>query len=330
MVIAPPRDERANAYFSSVAVANDGVWVVGDLLDPTLWRIDPVTGKTAARIRLPFAPKDVAVGAGAVWVTSQLDDTVSRIDPATNRVTTTIPVGRGAAGVAFGADSVWVANEVDGTVSRIDPETLRVVETIEVDGSPDEIAADNDSVWVAARKTSDAASRSDDAVNVGILTACEGGYGLFSDPSLAGAELPLLDRGARLAGPKPADGVTNATVAGKEVRLFIGCGDDSAEKALSESRRLVEQVGVDVLIGSTQIGESFAIKEYARKHPEVTFVDGTTAGQAVTLRYPAPNFFRFSTDGAQGWRGSAPTPTTSSVGAAWSRPQTTTDSPTPR
>ena len=299
VVIAPPRDERANAYFSSVAVANDGVWVVGDPLDPTVWRIDPATGKVAATIRLPFAPKDVAVGAGAIWVTSQLDDTVSRIDPATNRVTTTIPVGRGAAGVAFGADSVWVANEVDGTVSRIDPETLRVVGTIEVDGSPDEIAADNDSVWVVARKAQDAASRGDDAVNVGILTACEGGFGFVSDPSLAGAELPLLDRGARLAGPKPADGVTNATVAGKEVRLFTGCGDDSAEKALSEVRRLVEQVGVDVVIGPTQLPESFVVRDYARRHPEVTFVNGTAAGQAVTLRSPAPNVFRFSTDAAQ-------------------------------
>lgn len=152
---------------------------------------------------------------------------------------------------------------------------------------------------MAARKAPDATSRDDDAVNVGILTACEGGFGLFSDASLAGAELPLLDRGATLAGSKPADGVTNATVAGKDLRLFIGCGDDSAEKALSEARRLVEQVGVDVLIGSTQISESFAVKEYALQHPDVTFLDGTTSGQAVTLHYPAPNFFRFSTDGAQ-------------------------------
>jgi branched-chain amino acid transport system substrate-binding protein len=299
VVIAPPRDERANAYFSSVAVANDGVWVVGDLLDPTLWRIDPVTGKTAARIRLPFAPKDVAVGAGAVWVTSQLDDTVSRIDPATNRVTTTIPVGRGAAGVAFGADSVWVANEVDGTVSRIDPETLRVVGTIDVEGSPDEVAATGEAVWVTSHDVTDVAPRATDTVRIGLLAACEGYYGIFADPSFAGAELPLLQRGARLRGVMPLDGVRNATVAGKDVQLAFGCGDDTAEKALSEARRLVEHVGVDILIGSTQNGESFAIKEFARKHPDVTFVDGTSAGQALTLRYPAPNFFRFLTDGAQ-------------------------------
>ena len=31
----------------------------------------------------------------------------------------------------------------------------------------------------------------------------------------------------------------------------------------------------------------------------MTFVNGTSAAQDTTLRDPAPNFFRFSTDGAQ-------------------------------
>ena len=36
-----------------------------------------------------------------------------------------------------------------------------------------------------------------------------------------------------------------------------------------------------------------------RRKPDVTFVNGTSAAQDTTLRDPAPNFFRFSTDGAQ-------------------------------
>jgi YVTN family beta-propeller protein len=299
VLIEPPRDERRNAYFSGIAVAEDAVWVVGDVLDPRLWRIDPAIGEVSAAIRLPFAPKDVAVGAGAVWVTSQLDDTVSRIDPRTNGITATVPVGRGAAGLAVGAGSVWVANAIDATVSRIDPDGPRVVETIDVEGSPDDVAATDGAVWVTTHEVPDAPPRADDAVRIGLLTACEGFYGLFADPSLAGAELPLLQRGARLAGPRPADGVQGATVAGKDVQLSFGCGDDTAEKALSEARRLVERAGVDVLIGPTQIGEAFAIKEYARKHPDVTFLDGTASGQALALHRPAANFFRFSTDGAQ-------------------------------
>lgn len=64
-------------------------------------------------------------------------------------------------------------------------------------------------------------------------------------------------------------------------------------------RRLVEQVGVEVLIGPIQIGESLVVRDYARKWPAVTFLDGVAAGQSLTLQDPARNFFRFTTDGAQ-------------------------------
>jgi len=297
--ISSPRNERANAYFSGISVSEDGVWVLGDLLDPTLWRIDPATGDVAATVPLPFAPKDVAVGEGAVWVTSQLDDTVARIDPETNAITAIVPVGRGAAGVAVGAGAVWVANAIDGTVSRVDPSTLGVVDTIDVGGSPDDVAVGADGVWVTTREANEAVDVEAEPVAIGVLAACEGYWGSFFDESLAGAELPLLRRGATLAGTKPTDGVRGAAIAGTNVALVFGCGDDTAETALSEARRLVEQGGADILIGSTQIGEEFAIREYARKQPQVTFVDGTSAGQATTLHDPAPNFFRFSTEGAQ-------------------------------
>ncbi|HKY88725.1 MAG TPA: ABC transporter substrate-binding protein, partial [Candidatus Limnocylindrales bacterium] len=42
-----------------------------------------------------------------------------------------------------------------------------------------------------------------------------------------------------------------------------------------------------------------AIKPYAKQNPEKTFLNGSSAAQDTTFRDPAPNFFRFSTDGAQ-------------------------------
>jgi YVTN family beta-propeller protein len=152
LLLAPPRDERADSFFSGIAVGGGSVWVVGDPLDRTLWRIDSTTGKLAATIRLPFAPTDVAVGAGAVWVTSQLDDTLSRIDPSTSAITATIPVGRGAGGLAVGAGSVWVAETIDRAVSRVDPRTVRLVDTIPVGSRPDDLAAGRSGVWVAAHR----------------------------------------------------------------------------------------------------------------------------------------------------------------------------------
>ena len=118
-------------------------------------------------------------------------------------------------------------------------------------------------------------------------------------PSYAGAKLPLVRRGARLRGSTPGAGVSEVEVAGTKVKLVFGCGDDSAEKALAEARRLVEDAGVDILIGPDQIGESFAVHDYARMRPETTFLDGTAAGQALTLHDPLPNLFRFSSDGTQ-------------------------------
>ena len=45
--------------------------------------------------------------------------------------------------------------------------------------------------------------------------------------------------------------------------------------------------------------EGLAVKDYAKTQPNVTFINGTSAAQDTTLRDPAPNFFRFTTDGAQ-------------------------------
>jgi branched-chain amino acid transport system substrate-binding protein len=136
-------------------------------------------------------------------------------------------------------------------------------------------------------------------IRIGVLADCEGLFGFTGEPSYAVAELPLIARGARPLGPKPSNGISEATVAGKKVQVVFGCGDDTDETALSEARRLVEQDGVDVLIGPTQAAESFAVRDYAHMRPQTTFVDGTAAVQALTLDDPARNLFRFSTDGAQ-------------------------------
>ena len=293
--IPPPADERAEAAFTAIAVGDGAVWVLGDALDRKLWRVDPASRALVATISLPIAPRELAAGEGAVWVTSELDNAIVRIDPRTNRVTDTISVGRGASGVATGKGSVWVANAIDGTVSRIDPVTLDVA-TIDVEGSPGDVAV-GESVWVTADAVP--AASDEDAVTIGVLAPCEGDQAFFYDQTLAGAELALLQRGAELAGSRPVEGVRDASVAGQNVELVFGCGDGSAEQALSEARRLVELVGADILIGPTTTAEGFAIRDYAKTQPSVTFLNGLSTGQALTLTDPAPNFFRFSTDAAQ-------------------------------
>jgi len=141
-------EERGLRRLSGLAVGRHTVWVTGDVGDRRLWRID--TGRTphiSGEMNLGFAPADVAVGYGYVWVTGQITNTLYKIDPATLRVVSAIPVGRGPIGVTIGAGSVWVANEVDRTISKVDPRT-NVVSPFPVDAYPIDVSVGEGSVWV--------------------------------------------------------------------------------------------------------------------------------------------------------------------------------------
>ena len=127
-----------------MAIGLGSIWIASQF---GLDRIDASTGRLEAYIRLPFAPADLAVGEGGVWVSDHFTDRLWRIDPKRNAVATTIAVGQGPSGVAVGAGSVWVAS-ADGTVSRIDPNTDRVTDRIDIGGTPSGISVDRDGVWV--------------------------------------------------------------------------------------------------------------------------------------------------------------------------------------
>jgi len=146
----PRTGETDRTSLRDMAIGEKALWVTGDMVDRRVWRIAPHSGRILATIRLPFAPRSIAAGARAVWVTAPIDDLVMRINPATDRVVATIRGGRGVSGVAAGHGAVWVTNALDGTVTRIDPETNRVVATIRVGGVPREIAAGAKGVWVTA------------------------------------------------------------------------------------------------------------------------------------------------------------------------------------
>jgi len=136
--------------FRDIAVGYGSVWVVRDPLERRLWRLDPVSGRVLATIKLPFLPRNIAAGEGYVWASAPLDDAVMRIDPKTNDVSATIPTGHGTSGVAAGGGSVWVTNTLDGTVSLIDPIICNVVDEIDVGGRPQDVAVGAGGVWVSA------------------------------------------------------------------------------------------------------------------------------------------------------------------------------------
>jgi branched-chain amino acid transport system substrate-binding protein len=138
-------------------------------------------------------------------------------------------------------------------------------------------------------------------IKVAYLSDCEGAFGAFFEPDIAGANLAFIKyAGGTAAGSKPSDGVDGAKVAGKEIQFVgTGCADDTADKAIEETRRLMEQEDADILIGPLSGDEGIAVANYAKEHPDKTFINGTSGAQDTTLKVQAPNFFRFHSDGAQ-------------------------------
>ena len=171
-------------------------------------------------------------------------------------------------------------------------------------GGSDSGSSSSASADTAAASDTAAAGGSTKIV-MGFLSNCEGPFGPFWDATLAGYYTALVQyAGATPNDPKdPKAGVTGAMVPGTDVPIELntnyGCSDDKADKALAEAKRLVEQEGVNILIGPLSGDEGIAVANYAKTQPNVTFLNGISGAQDTTLKVQAPNFYRFFTDGAQ-------------------------------
>jgi branched-chain amino acid transport system substrate-binding protein len=139
-------------------------------------------------------------------------------------------------------------------------------------------------------------------IKVAVMSECKGAFGSFDNQDMAGAVSALSQfAGAKPVNPsKPRAGWTGGAIGGHPLKLVgVGCGDDTSDTAIKEVRRLMEQNGADLLIGPLSGDESIAVANYAKQHPDKTFVNGAAGAQDTTLKVRAPNFFRFIGDGAQ-------------------------------
>jgi len=124
-----------------------------------------------------------------------------------------------------------------------------------------------------------------DSIKMGALATLEGAFTVLGEDGMRGVKLALEEFGY--------------TAGGKKIELITGSSDASPDSAIRATRKLVEQDGVQVLVGPLSGSEGLAVKDYAKTQPDVTFLNGSSAAQDTTLRSPAENFFRFSTEGAQ-------------------------------
>ena len=122
-------------------------------------------------------------------------------------------------------------------------------------------------------------------MKIGLLATLEGPFAAPGQDSMRGADLALKER--------------NGMAGGKKIEFIKASSDATPDKAVAATRKLVEQDKAPIVIGPLSGDEGIAVKNYAKTQPNTTFVNGSSGAQAATWGDPAPNFYRFNTEGAQ-------------------------------
>lgn len=125
-------------------------------------------------------------------------------------------------------------------------------------------------------------------LRIGLLVAGDGPFAEAALEARTGAEMALREAGG--------------AIAGRPVQWVRASSDGLPAGVTAAVRRLVDDEKVTLVVGPTMGAEGYAVKEFARQRPAVTFVDGASAAQATTVILPAANFHRFHPDSAQ-WLG---------------------------
>ncbi|MCX8508620.1 MAG: ABC transporter substrate-binding protein [Rhodobacteraceae bacterium] len=122
-------------------------------------------------------------------------------------------------------------------------------------------------------------------IKVGVISVLEGAFAALGQDGIRGVEMAVAEAGGEVAGNK--------------VTLITMSSDASPDSAVSAARKLIEQDGVDIIVGPLSGAEGEALRDLSKSFPAVTFLNGSSASQDTTLRNASPNFFRFGGDGAQ-------------------------------
>ncbi len=124
-----------------------------------------------------------------------------------------------------------------------------------------------------------------EVIKIGVLASLEGPFAAPGADSMRGADMALADH--------------KGMAGGKKIELLKGSSDATPDRAVATTRKLVEQDKVQIMIGPLSGDEGIAVKNYAKTQPNITFINGSSGAQAATLVDPAPNFYRFNSEGAQ-------------------------------
>lgn len=128
-----------------------------------------------------------------------------------------------------------------------------------------------------------------DTIKIGVLVALEGAFAAGGKDGVRNVEMAL----------KQVEGMAG----GKKIVTVVAPTDTKPDTAVRQARKLIEQDGVDIIIGPLSGSEGIAMRDYAKTIPNKTVINGISGALETTWVDPAPNFFRFNLDGAQWGQG---------------------------
>jgi branched-chain amino acid transport system substrate-binding protein len=140
------------------------------------------------------------------------------------------------------------------------------------------------------------------AVRVAIMTDCKGAFAFGYDVDIGGANTAFAQfaGGKTKSHAKPSAGMTGIKAGNTPIQIVgYGCGNDTVPTAVTETKRLMEKLNADVMIGPLSGDEAVYVANYAKAHPTKSFIIGTAGSQDPTMQIAPKNMFRYHGDGAQ-------------------------------
>lgn len=129
------------------------------------------------------------------------------------------------------------------------------------------------------------AALAQDTIRIGILVALEGAFAAGGADGVRNVDLALRQ--------------VNYTIAGRKVETVVAPTDTTPDTTVRQARRLIEQDGVDIILGPLSGSEGIAMRDFAKTIPDRTVINGISGALETTWVDPAPNFYRFNLDGNQ-------------------------------
>lgn len=200
-----------------VLIGKDAVWVASTNPSAVV-RIDPVTNKIGAAVRMPDeACSGLAFGFGSVWVPiCGKHAELVRIDANKDRVSAILPQAPSGpeGGIASSDDSVWMVTDRRGTLIRIDPVHNTVRQKITIAPGSSNPVYSHGVVWITS-------------VEGNVVTAVDANSGKVLD-SIS-------------VGPKP-----RFLTSGGGSIWTLNQGDGTISRVDEESRRVVATIAAGI------------------------------------------------------------------------------------